>query len=146
VSSPSRPDPDAIDALEQVLGTELPTSYREFLLRFNGGRPRVETLAVPGLPGSPTDVQVLFGLGTPVETSDLRWNLLMFHDRLGSGVLPIACDSGGNVFGLRLTGDQIGSVSYWDLEAGFGDPESIPTCYAVAESFESFLNALGLPE
>ena len=50
-----------IAALELELSAGLPESYRESLLRYNGGTPTPDTVDVPGAPGTPTDVQVLFG-------------------------------------------------------------------------------------
>ena len=64
-----------IAALEAELGVNLPDSYREFLLLYNGGVPTPNTVDVSGLPGTPTDVQVFFGIARPVESSDLSWNL-----------------------------------------------------------------------
>jgi len=126
-----------IAALEMELSAGLPESYREFLLRYNGGTPTPDTVDVPGAPGTPTDVQVLFGIGRLVESSDLKWNLSLVAGRcVGFHVLPIACDSGGNLFCLKVERGIAVDVIYCDLDG--------PDCvsYPVAPSFEDFISRI----
>jgi hypothetical protein len=124
-----------ITRLEKKVNARLPESYRSFLIKNNGGVPTPETVDVPGAPGSPTDVQVFFGIGRNVESSDLGWNVENFSGRLPEGFLPIACDSGGNLFCLALSGLESGGVLYCDLEASEGP-------YPVAPDFDAFLEKL----
>ena len=132
----------AIATLEASLGSPLPSEYREFLIASNGGVPTPDTIDIPGFPESPTDVQVLFGVGRSVESSCLEWNLRTLAERLDPELMPIACDSGGNVFCLSLRSPNNGAVLYCDLQAVFADYGSKPQYYAVAPSFESFLRKL----
>lgn len=127
---------DDLAELERTLGASLPNQYRAFLFGNNGGVPCPDGVDVEGAPGSPTDVQVFFGIGRPVESSDLRWNRQMFADRLPERMLPIACDSGGNLFCLSLSGEDVGSVSYVDLD------EPQPAYYRAAADFGAFLDKL----
>ena len=131
-----------IASLEASLGSPLPVEYREFLTASNGGVPRPDTIDIPEFPESPTDVQVLFGLGRSVKSSRLEWNLRTLAERLDPELLPIACDSGGNVFCLSLRLSDNGAVLYCDLHVVFADNESKPQYYPVAPSFESFLRKL----
>lgn len=120
--------------IEVELGAVLPDAYRQFLLRSNGGTPTPDTIDVPGADGSPTDVQVFFGIGRSVESSDLTWNLALVAERCpGLRALPIACDSGGNLFCLKFERDAAAKVIYCDL----GDPDCAP--YEVAASFDEFV-------
>jgi cell wall assembly regulator SMI1 len=128
---------DEVKNFESGLGVALPADYRAFLLAHNGGTPTPDTIDVPPLLESPTDVQVLFGIGRKVMSSDLSWNLQAFADRWPKrSALPIACDSGGNLFCLELSGSNLGRVIYYDLNA--------PVCTGsvVAPTFQSFLNRL----
>jgi hypothetical protein len=138
---PSASESD-IARFEELLGSALPEEYRSFLLHSNGGRPEPDTIDVPGLVESPTDVQVLFGLGRDDRTSRLDWNLSTLADRVQPGHLPIALDSGGNVFVLSLGRDHHGAVLYYDLQSVFGDMVAVPEVSLVAPSFASFLRAL----
>jgi hypothetical protein len=125
-----------LHALENALQVNLPSQYRTFLLRFNGGIPSADTIDVEGLPLSPTDVQVFFGIDRAIASSDLKWNRSTFLDRLPERLLPIACDSGGNLFCILVAGQDVGSVIYADL----GQPE--PLLYVAARSFDGFLGQL----
>lgn len=126
-----------IDAIERALDARLTHDYRDFLLQFNGGAPSLDTVDVPGAPGSPTDVQVFFGIGRSIESSDLIWNLSLVSDRCPEcHLLPIACDSGGNLFCLKVDQGVASAVVYCDLES--------PDCalYPVAACFGDFINRL----
>jgi hypothetical protein len=87
--------------------------------------------------GCPIDVQVFFGIGREVDTSNLAWNLAFIGERCPNHqVLPIACDSGGNLFCLEIKDGIAAKVVYCDLDG----PECV--FYKVASSFESFLKSL----
>lgn len=125
-----------VDAIEAELGGRLSPSYRDFLLRYNGGAPTPDTVDVRDAPGTPTDVQVFFGIGR-VGSSDLIWNLELIAERCpGHDVLPIACDSGGNLFCLKVVQGIAMEVVYCDLEA--------ENCafYTVAPGFDEFLQQI----
>lgn len=129
--------PKDIEVLEVELGAKLAAGYLDFLSRYNGGIPTPDTIDVPNAPGTPTDVQVFFGIGRAVETSNLSWNLAHVADRCpGLHVLPIACDSGGNLFCLIVEQGITTTVVYCDLES------SDCVFYEVASSFEAFLQCL----
>lgn len=126
-----------VESIEAELGAALPDSYRRFLLQYNGGSPTPDTVDVPGAASSPTDVQVFFGIGRSVESSDLSWNLALVGERcVGLHALPIACDSGGNLFCLRCESGIATWVIYCDLD----DPAC--TVYEVASSFDEFVSSL----
>lgn len=125
-----------LSELERELGVRLPEGYRKFVLQFNGGLPRPDIIDVEGAPGSPTDVQVFFGIGRRIESSDLEWNLRMYASRIPAGMLPVACDSGGNLFCISVAGEDAGRVIYVDFEA------AEPMSYMVAMDFDLFLHKI----
>lgn len=128
---------DDIATIEQELDAKLPHDYKQFLYQYNGGAPTPDTIDVPNAPGMPTDVQVFFGIGRPVKSSDLSWNLAFIAERCsGQDLLPIACDSGGNLFCLRVERGEVVEVVYCDLI------ESDCVSYVVAPSFGDFLAKL----
>ena len=130
-------DDAQIDAIENEWGARLPSDYREFLARYNGGIPKPDTVDVPGAPGTPTDVQVFFGLGRAEETSNLHWNLSLVRKRFpGRRILPIACDSGGNLFCIEAVASVAADVIYCDLES------REPKMYDVASGFTEFADRL----
>ncbi len=87
-------------------------------------------------PGTPTDVQVLFGIRRTIKSSNLSWNRQTFANRIPRELVPIACDSGGNLFCLRVLGPAYGKIVYVDLE------QPPYETYDVAEGFLAFLNKL----
>jgi hypothetical protein len=126
--------------LETSLGLLLPTSYRRFLSSRNGGTPGSVCIDIPRF--GETDVQVFFGIGREIESSSIDWNIDTLKERLDDGLVPIACDSGGNVFCLSLRSADEGAVIYCDLESVFGDYGKAPPMYPVALDFDQFLGRL----
>lgn len=131
-----------VSSMEAKLGLTLPDSYRRFLLANNGGVPEPDTIDVQGFNESPTDVQEFFGVGLDIETSRIDWNIDTLKERLDPRLVPIACDSGGNVFCLSLRPDDAGAVIYCDLGAVFGDYGKPPPMYPVAADFDQFVGSL----
>lgn len=125
-----------IISLERELGASLPPDYRKFLLAHNGGLPTPFVIDIEEFIESPTDVQVFFGIGRKIQSSDLRWNRYTFRDRIGPGFLPIACDSGGSLFCLALSGESRGAIYYVDFAHGKAE------VYAVATGIDDMLSKL----
>jgi hypothetical protein len=73
-----------IAQIEATIGGELPASYKNFLLKNNGGVPTPGTIDIDCAPGSPTGIQVFFGVRRGVESSDLSWNIRFMSERLPS--------------------------------------------------------------
>lgn len=128
---------DDIAAVELILGRALPVCYRDFLLSRDGGRPEPNIIDVPELSASPTDVQVLFGVKRSAATSCIAWNLALVRQRCTAlNLLPVACDSGGNLFCIQFDDEGKAPLVYCDL-----DSEHCKQ-YPVAADFESFLAVL----
>lgn len=126
-----------LDRLEGDLGVTLPSEYKKFLLKCNGGVPEPYLVDVPDLPGSPTDIQVFFGIGREVESSDLRWNFDKFgRDQIYGSIYPIGCDSGGGIFALRSLSSEVMDICY------FESFDSTRKVFSVAEGFAEFLGKL----
>jgi hypothetical protein len=132
-----------VTELERNLRAQLPESYRRFLLANNGGRPRPDTVDVPGV--GPTDVQTIFGIGRAIASSGLEENRKTYAGRIPNALLPVACDSGGGLFCVALIGEDRGKIFFCDLYGWFGvEPSSKPNL--VAPDFDSFLARLREPE
>jgi hypothetical protein len=125
-----------ISAIEEARNFHLPTSYRNFLLQYNGGIPVPEIIDIDGLSEGPTDVQVFFGLGRSPDSSDLMWNLELIDSYSGiERMIPIACDSGGGLFCLSLRPEDFGAVFYFDINSSH-------RMYFVAADFDELLRDL----
>jgi hypothetical protein len=129
---------EELSKLEAKIHAKLPSAYTDFLLQFNGGVPWPNnTIDVQDLPGSPTDVQGFFGIGRSIKTTNIAWNLDLIDERCPHHrAVPIASDSGGNLFCLSLAGDAADKVVYLDL--GTADC----ALYVVASSFAEFVQRI----
>lgn len=119
--------------IEEAIGAPLPNQYRSFLLAHNGGRPSPDTIDIEDAPFQSTDIQVFHGIDTEIESSDLLWNLEVLEGCKDNKLLPIACDSGGNIFMLDLSKEHHGEVLYFD------SAEVPPRPYFLAKDFNGFL-------
>lgn len=129
---------DDIVALERQLGVSLPSSYRQFLLKNNGGRPEPDIIHIEGLGGGSTDIQVFFRVNGCVESSNILSNWESCSGRIPDQFLPIGCDSLGSVFCICLSGVSRGAVVFCLLT--FDEDDG--TIYFVANSFDEFLDRI----
>lgn len=123
-------------AAEAEMKIAIPASYRSFLLQHNGGLPSPDIVDIPGLRESPTDIQIFFGIGARTQACDVIWNFQMYLGRIPADWIPIACDSGGNLFCISAGSTDFGQVFYAAFE-----PDSI-THFFVADSFRAFLKQI----
>lgn len=129
------------EEFERGLPGRLPAAYRDFLIEFNGGHPEPNVVKVPV--HEETDVQVFLGVQREFASSCIDLTRETLEVRLDPSHLPVARDSGGNVFCLSLSEEDCGAVYYYDLEAVFCDfeRERAPS-YRIANDFLSFLKML----
>ena len=124
--------------LEARIGFSLPDHYRRFLLENNGGTPTPDTVDVNGIQGSPTDLRAFFGINQDIEAHNIEWMADIMSDRIERRLIPIAYDSGGNVFCLSLSGVDRDSVYYYDENYW----HVTNRLHLVATSFASFLEKI----
>jgi hypothetical protein len=127
---------EEVQLFERRLGLGLPGSYRTFLLEYNGGQPCPDCVDIPGLEGSPTDIQLFFGIDREVVSSNLDWNLETYPELPLRGLLPIACDSGGGLFCVRFAGSETGQIEFVNA------PSECNASYLVSPDLGQFLSAI----
>lgn len=117
----------------------LPTDYKDFLLEHNGGCPKPNTNRFPE-----TDVQWIYGIHQYDYWANLIEHIDMFKERIPSDTIPIANDSGGNLFLLSLRNDSKGEVWFWnhEEEAEENGHEYLENITKVSDSFNSFIDNL----
>jgi len=141
IVDPHRPTSNQeIDLFEKDLNIKLPTEYRNWLLKFNGGspRPRVFEFRLDGEEAS-SCVAWFYAIDEG-RINNLRKTIEVFklNDvRMPVDLLPIACDPGGNQICLGYQGDNLGKVFFWDHEQECGG--EYDNCYLIANSFNEFL-------
>jgi hypothetical protein len=129
-----------IDELEQSLGVALPTSYRAFLLRHNGGRPIPENIFGDDRSGS-----MLNHFFSVKDDEDVYSTIVvqrdMFKDRIPFDLLPIGIDAGGSRVCMGITPENYGKIYFWAMydEAGPGRKPWRRNIRLVANDFDEFL-------
>lgn len=95
-----------IARLEQKCGIALPRKYKNFLRKYNGGYTPKTGFEVGEIS---SDLRGFFGTGNV----GLRFDDLPLSEWVNNNLLPVACDSFGNLVVINL-GD--GSVHFYDHE------------------------------
>ena len=126
--------------LENKLKISLPQSYRDFLLRTNGGCPERDLFPIPGFDQSPFGrIQIFLGIHHPIGSCNLDQTRESLADRIPNHLLVIASTGVADEICMSLAPDTRGSVYYWD---GVHVSSTYGTLYLVANSFEEFLERL----
>lgn len=130
---------DDINMLEVELALDFPSTYIDFLLKYNGGRPTPNSFDFYDKSDA-SCVNLFFGI-TDIDYMSLRDAIATFYGRIPSGFLPIACDPGGNLLVLDCTNNKSG-IFFWDheLEADDEDQPSMENISFIAKDIDDLLN------
>jgi hypothetical protein len=125
-----------IQQLEDLVGFKFPQSYREHILKYNGGRckPNVYSFSEDGQI-TESDLNVFLSL--PDELRDYILDYKVEDIRILENFLPIAEDSLGNLVCICCEGEDAGRIYFWDHER-----EGEENIHFIADSFDEFLNSL----
>jgi len=127
---------------EKRIGVIFPPEYREFLLKYNGGRPVAKYFQIPESEfRNVGKVLDFFGLDDPVESCNIDWNCEVYKKRIPSGFLPIACEDGGNIVCIRSAPPDLGAIYYWNHDFE-GASLSYKSLYKISSSLNEFLTNL----
>lgn len=153
---PAGPTTNArIETFERQIGYPLPSDYRRFLLRHNGGRPDPDAFLLDAGYGDEENIVLCFfplrdlNLGSvaaeglealrtwPIHCAwdDLQRNLAN-HDRMEqeNPLLPIGTDGSGNYFCIVLAGHNAEGVVFLDHETA--------EMTTLGDNFDAFLASL----
>lgn len=137
-------DEKTLSAFEKETGYEMPDQYREFLLKYNGGKPVPKYFKVPGYPYEQSFVRDLKHLDG--DGVDLRELNDLLKGRLPQGYLAIGTDPGGNSILLSLVSPTKGKIYFFDHEnepdEATDDLKDYPNIYLLAAGFDEFINSL----
>jgi hypothetical protein len=134
-----------LEALEQVWGFKLPSSYRTFILKYNGGVPINDTFYFKNDLSRGALIQIFLGV-TPEKNANLLKHLQTYQGRIPNAMFPIAYDPGGNLILLAVKGPDRGKIFFWDHENEVdSDLDEVPrysNLTLIADSFNEFLSIL----
>lgn len=131
-----------VEQLEAELRLIFPPAYRAFLLRYNGGYPNPNAFERESNNRKGRQLSMVadfFGI------EDLRLYREMLIDRMPENLMPVACDSGGNMIVVSVAGKDVGHVYFWDHNRET-EPPSYSNVYKAAPDFQSFLESLHDPD
>lgn len=131
-----------IRMVEIAIRNKLPSEYRLFLSRHNGGHPE------PSCFNSFSDkstfngscIHYFYGIGDESPHSQLLTAFNILKGRIPKELIPIADDPFGNQVCIAIEGKEIGTIYFWDHEAEH-QPPSFQNTYMLAPSFELFISA-----
>jgi hypothetical protein len=136
---------EEIAQFENRRGVILPDEYKRFLLMYNGGRPKPNAFDVPEWPHENSGLQRFFGIH-PGKDYDLEHEWEGYADRVPGELMPIACDSFGNLICLGIKGGRRGKIYFWDhedeLDENGRSRQDYGNVYLVANSLGEFLDKL----
>lgn len=132
-----------INDFEQHIGFSLPDDYKIFLLKYNGGTPKVRysTFTVEEL-NENISLDVLHGLG--INELDLKKRNDEYMDDLLPKCIIIGDDPGAGMIVLNNDYETKG-VYYWDHSFYFEKSNEDENIYKIADSFQDFINGLKNP-
>lgn len=137
-------DQETIEDFERNLDIVLPSSYRTFLLQYNGGHPQPNMFPIQGFYADTHGLLEWFFCIAEGDVYDLVQNKQVYKNRAPSDLLPIGTDPGGNLICLGVKGKNYGKIYYWDheTEGEEGEQPTYDNVYFVADSFDDLLQSL----
>jgi hypothetical protein len=135
-------DESVLAELEKSLNIELPEFYRNFLLKYNGGRPVPDGFKFKGkTKGSMVDG--FFGIHNQ-KYNNLRDELETYKNRIPYNFFPIARDPGDNLIAIAVSNPNKGSIYFWnhERENEIDGSYDFSNVILIADSFDEFLDNL----
>lgn len=143
---------DKIRDAEQRLDISFPSDFRDFLAKFNGGRPQRTDFDVRWRDQTWSkyfvwsSVSCLYGLTGDEDGGDILDETEGMKERIPAESIPIGIDPGGNLLLLIVSGPKAGEVHYWvqshEVDFEGGDIPDFSNVGFVASSFSQFLSSL----
>ena len=136
-------DGKRIAAFEKAHSLSLPPRFKEFIKKFNGGRPVPGMFPIDGFRDNPWGrIQAFFGIDSDIQSENLDSIMAELGGRIPRGILPVGCTEGDDFVcvDLRRATDL---VVYWDRRSFWGTSVwNEADLYFVANSFAELLRIL----
>ncbi len=135
--------------VENRMGFTLPTAYRQFLLQYNGGKPKPAGFRFDKESDTYNDSEINFFHGIQEDAEfyiNFERNCRMSEGRMPPDLIPIASDPFGNWICIAVSGEDCGQVYFWDHEREADpDEDEVPdysNLHLIATDFNQFLEGL----
>lgn len=144
------PNEELVHQVEMHLGVALPSAYRAFLLKYGGFSPSGDKDATPAcwVRGRNRLVAALFFLG--FYRDEGAFDLVSEYERqkavIGTTFLPIMKGAAYDVFCIKLSGENKGSIWAWlkdavDIHEEWEDVGEVRGLYLAAADFLAFIGS-----
>lgn len=135
-----------IEHLNTRLNIKLPDDYSDFLLKHNGGQPKLNHFK-NSISGKlfDFDVVTLYGIGPKGQTGkDILTMFVLLCESIPGELLPIGSDGGGNEICLGIKSEFYNKVYIWweDYQVDEGETPTFDNVELIASSFSEFLGQL----
>ncbi|MEC1285703.1 SMI1/KNR4 family protein [Bacillus paralicheniformis] len=130
---------EQIEQFESENNVKLSELYKEFLLKWNGGKARPNIFKISDEQGSSV-LNVFYGIGDMYD--NLEDFLDIMEDRLPEGFIPIAEDPAGNVICLGNKEPYYEKIYFWDHEEESENPDDMSNMYFLADNINEFFDNL----
>ena len=131
-----------ISNFEKIIKDNLPTDYKNFLMKYNGGQPQPSSFRFFSDRNDGSSVDQFLSLGREKHSNLLNY-YENYKDRIPSGFIPIAHDAGGNLIIMELKSNS-NRIYFWDheFEVDDGETPNMDNVYYINQSFTKFINDL----
>ncbi|MCY8066649.1 SMI1/KNR4 family protein [Bacillus haynesii] len=130
---------EKIEQFESKNNVKLSDLYKEFLLKWNGGKARPNIFKISDAQGSSV-LNVFYGIRDMYD--NLEDFLDIMEDRLPEGFIPIAEDPAGNVICLGTNEPFYEKIYFWDHEEESENLDDMSNMYFLADNINEFLDNL----
>lgn len=134
---------EQLEQFELEHNVKFPESYKNFLLKWNGGYVKPEIFMISDEQGRSV-LNVFFGIGDMYD--NLADFIEILEGRLPEGFIPIADDPSGNIICLGTKEPYYDQIYFWDHELESEDPNDMSNMYFLANNINEFLDKLFEPE
>lgn len=133
-------DFERLAAFEKAHGLDLPREFKDFILKYNGGRPVPALFPIHGLAENPVGkIQAFFGLDAVVRSENFDTLMAELAGTIPVGLLPIGCTEGDDFVCIDMR-HKTDRIVFWDRRPFWGtNIWNEDDLYPVARSFSDLL-------
>ena len=131
-------DMEVLNDFEKELNVSIPEEYRNYLIKFNGSDFEKCIVQLPGDIGD-TTVHHMFGIHAGPEYRQLIENYNDSFNLTSGNYIPICDDSFGNIFYLKIKGENLGAIYFCDHKETYFSFENL---IFVSAGFNDFIASM----
>ncbi len=136
-----RLEPEQVVLFEKRINARLPGDFRDYLLKYNGGKPVPNYFSLPSDKGESTYLHHFFGLHNGPETRRLDKIYELYSGYISENLICFADDPFGSLVCIGIRGDEYGRIYFWDID-GMAVKTDLADLTLLSDSFTEFCDSL----